>query len=323
MTRILPLLIAWVLTALTATTIPSALQAQPTAGAAAPQPLLTALPTADQIRMLLESSDARDQTWGAWWVTQTRARNMDTLLEANLKAHLNGPGILDDALVDATLDALIQVGGNAPPLALLQSVYAARPAQGLILLSRVFPRPPVDAFLLTVLDEEAGKGRGLEWFAAANMLIRDRAPGLAASLLKDLQIQAVVVVCDRGSTPCSRTNLGHRSVGDGGGPRLSGLPPWPLYNLVSQNSALDSPGAALLISGPTSIAYRRNILPAGIAPDTANYPRDSETRTPPSPTTAERLLYLEKPNLELIIDDRHTPRGYCRHNDLKASSVMD
>jgi len=93
---------------------------------------------------------------------------MEALLQNNLGAHLGGHDILDDAVIDATLDVMIQSSGSAPPLELLQSTYAVRPAQSLILLSRILPRQAADVFLLTLLNQEAGKGRGLEWFGAAN-----------------------------------------------------------------------------------------------------------------------------------------------------------
>jgi hypothetical protein len=315
--------LASALAALVAAAFPVASWAQPAAGTAVVQPLLTAVPTADQIRMLLESSDTREKTWGAWWVAQTRVRNMDALLQANLRAHLNRQDIVDNALIDATLDAMIQVGGNAPPLELLQSVYSIRPTQGLILLTRVFPRPPANAFLLTLIDTEAGNGRALEWFAAANMLIRDRDPGLAAAILKGLQIQAVVVVCDRGQ-PCTRQDIGSGSIGDGFGLPAPGLPPWPIYSLGTYSPLLTNAGSAILSSGPVSIAYLRNVLQAGTSPG-PGYPRRSETRTPPSPTTAERLTYIAAlaPGLQIPIQDNETRSLVWQDKETVAKDVED
>ncbi len=64
-------------------------------------------------------------------------------------------------VLDATLDAFIQIGSDALPVDLIESVYAMRPDSGFILLAEPSrPESTVDPFLLKLVDDKGGDGRG-------------------------------------------------------------------------------------------------------------------------------------------------------------------
>src|SRR4051812_34440371 len=102
-------------------------------------------PTPEQVRAMLVSSDAKDQAWGAWWTSKSWLDNLEPILQKNLEAHVSGSDWQDAFVVDSTLDAYIQSNSNPPPVELLESVYALRPAPALILFSRIKPTERVDA----------------------------------------------------------------------------------------------------------------------------------------------------------------------------------
>src|SRR6185295_11849814 len=92
---------------------------------------------------------------------------------------------------DTLADALIRLNAK-PPTGTLESLfYGGHPAESLILMSR--RGPETNEVLFGVLDRR----RDLEWAAAANVLMANRAPGFVAALLRQLRLEAALVVCDR------------------------------------------------------------------------------------------------------------------------------
>jgi len=237
-----------------------------------------------QVRTLLESSDIKDQSWGALMAAQSKMRDLEPQIRKNLEAHLQQRAWQEQLVVDTALDAYIQCGIDSLPLDLLQSLYSRSPSQVLILLSRPErPKDPaVDAFMLKVLNQE---GRpGIEWFVAADFLLSHGTPGFLASSLRGLKIRGTVLVCDAGKE-CMR-NHGAGFGGSNPGSSLDpGYPPWPVYTLARR---LDAP---VRIPGrPSSnVGYHRGLEAEGVhwcSPSAMG----ADAFLPP--TDSERLSYV-------------------------------
>jgi len=248
-------------------------------------------PTPDQVRAMLGSSDAKDQAWGAWWTSESRLSNLEPLLQKNLEAHAQGRDQQDLAVVDATLDAYIQSNSNPPPVALLESVYVRRPAQALILMSRINSEL-ADTFLLQLIPTEADRGYAYEWFAAANILLAHRAPGFAAAVLRDLRIKTTVTVCESAS-PCPPGSSG-MVFRDGvfGVGRAPGFPPGVAYSLLFRSSAYAISISTSLLEGPVAVGYRRTVSPGNFTAPISENGRSPGGIDPPRPSTSDRLKYV-------------------------------
>jgi hypothetical protein len=247
-------------------------------------------PNLTQVQLMLQSDAAKDQAWGAWWTSQLRLTSLLPQIEKNLESHLPGRDEGDQAVIDTSLDALIQLQSATVPLDVIESVYRrGRTPQAMILLAQSRPGPPLDEFLLKLMDEEAGQGVGREWYAAADLMLMQKRPGLVASLLRGLHIQAYIVVCDAGK-PCRHQGVGSGGIGDGPGfgGRNSIYPPWPYYSLSTVNAGLMS-RTPVLFQGPVSLTYNRGV--ASTFPSLV-YDRFREQRYPPNPTTMDRLRYI-------------------------------
>jgi len=252
---------------------------------------LESAPNLVQVQSMLQSDVMRDLAWGTWWATQLKVTSALPQIQRNLEAHLKDSEVGDYAVIDTSLDALIQLAGATLSLDIIESVYRrGRTPQALILLARSQPGPQFDKFLLKLLDEEAGNGVALEWYAAADLLLMQKRPGLVASVLKDLRIQSYIVVCDAG-TNCMHLRIGGDSSGDGGPGLGSIYPPWPYYTLSTVNGGLPSnlaPGTPILFQGPVSLTYNRGVA--------STYPaivyRNKQGRYPPNPSTMDRLRYI-------------------------------
>jgi hypothetical protein len=222
-----------------------------------------AVPTGDQVRVMLQSSDARSQAWGAWWTAQAMVRNVEPLLQKNLEAHLQGQTWQDDIVIDATLDALIQGRLNPLPLNVLEAVYDRRRAQALILLSRMPTGSQADAFLFKRLrlDEYTPIFR-TEWIAVANLLLERKASGFVATLLRGMVIDARLVVCDPGALCSTDRNILSGTLHFGDKVSSQGFPPWTGY-FLSPRPESEAVRGTVLASGPTVVTYSRSVAPAG------------------------------------------------------------
>lgn len=245
------------------------------------------MPSLADVRALLRSAIPNDKAWGAWWAANGRLRELEPELRANLEASLAAArtpvfgeeGVWNQMVLDATLDAFIQIGSDALPVDLIESVYAMRPDSGFILLAEPSrPESTVDPFLLKLVDDKGGDRTGMTWLAAADVLLTRHAPGLVAAVLWNLTFTAQVLVCDRPSpagVPTGPVPLPFVSHSDGNacvargtgyagswstGGSAAGFPPWELYRLASPgpaNSVLFVRGA----TAATSMAYRRYVGP--------------------------------------------------------------
>jgi hypothetical protein len=123
--------------------------------------------------------------------------------------------------------------------------------------------------------------RGLSWFAAANLLLMQRPPGLARLLLEGVEIDATIDVSENGSIGGAGGISG--GVACGASFLASGLPPWPSYTLIPHAES----GAVVLAQGPTPVYYRRVVSPAGVGP------RVSEL-TVAGPNARDRITYVAR-----------------------------
>jgi len=224
------------------------------------------------IDAMLRSSDPVQQAWGAWWSAHYVLPEMSELLQQIVSKRIVSVSADDAAAADLALDALIQLNAVvAPELAML--VYDRRPTQALVLLSK--SGNDATPALLGLLQSQ----QGLPWFAAANLTLARRAPGLALTLLDGLEISATLTVSRNGGVSS------HLARGFGarcGGIALAkGLPPWPSYELTE----IATPGVVVLALGPTPIYYRRTVSPAGQTPA-------AHSVTIGEPSAVDRLKYV-------------------------------
>jgi hypothetical protein len=156
--------------------------------------------------------------------------------------------------------------------------------------------PSVDSALLELLLTQEGRGTGVEWYATADLLLAHRARGFAASLLSSIKLTGRIKVCDPGD--CEKGILSALVMGMGGEGMLPpasvpGAPPWPIYTLhrVFSNQGVPSLSSTIVVSGPVTIAYRRQVGRAGFSPSElqSSYGWQAEPRIP---TVADRLKYL-------------------------------
>lgn len=241
---------------------------------ASPPPLTRAPlePGRGDVASLLRSPDARLQAWGAWYAGQGLLVDMVPLVRRVVTANLTPGSERAEIALDIALDALIQLGGTVSSDASL-TLYERRPAQALALLGR--SGPVAEEALMTLVRYETA----LPWFAAANLLLPKRFPGLASAILQDTHIELTVTVSENGDI----------GVGHGGGFGVSHgncpgggfgdeFPPRAHYELTTH----PVPGVVVLTTGPTSVYYRRQMT------------RGRSSSPPPTgggPTTNDRLQY--------------------------------
>jgi len=285
MSRLRPRLLK--LAVIVAIVLPGGLAGAQTAPTPGPQPQ-----PAPDIASLLTSNDARQQAWGAWYVGAGRLRPLAPLLESVIRQRL-GAAFPEVAAADIALDALIQMQLPLPP-DLLDAVYSARPAQALIAAS--FEGQDSDHFLRQILRS----GSGLDWFAAANVLVSRRTRGLAGEFLAPLRLRVKIYLVDEGHM-MGGGDGGGVGMGCGPGGLAPGMPPWPSYTLTS----FADPGVTVLAAGPTSVYYRRQVSSAGESPA-------GSLLVIGGPTGDDRLKYLAT---LAEIDLEHLPlRGHEQHS---------
>jgi len=223
--------------------------------------------------MLLASSDPVDQAWGAWMAGRLVAIDAAPQLERVVREGLNESSQSFPARVTIGLDALIEIGARPDPQ-LLNETSRRWPVQSLLLLSRL--NAEADPVLLGIM---AGS-QGYQWFAAANMLQKRKAPGFAAQLLRGIEFVAEVVVSNEGNIGQGE---GGRSstIGDMAGGAAPGHPPWTVYQFRACNDGR----LGLLASGPTNVCYEKARLAAGMIPALSSHDTGG-------PSADDRLKYF-------------------------------
>ena len=227
---------------------------------------------------LLQSTDPREQAWGAWYTGRDHLPQFTTLLQQVIAQHVLGASLNEIAAVDAALDALIQMKQGLPS-SVLASVSERRPEQALILAGfAARDDRDVDPFLFEMLRTNDY----YRWFAAANLLLERRTYGLANSIIGSLRLSVhVSVTSGDGSSGTGFGSAGGIGIGCGGGGAAPGLPPWADYRL----GTAASPGLVVLSTGPTTVYYQRILAPAGSTPAQSSVQRAG-------PSADERLQYL-------------------------------
>lgn len=258
---------------------------------------------------LLQSTDPREQAWGAWYAGRDYLQQFTPLIQQLIAQHVSGASINEIAAVDVALDALIQMKQGLPS-STLASVSERRPEQALILAGfAARDDREVDPFLFEMLRTNDY----YRWFAAANLLLERRTFGLASAIIGSLRLSVHVSVTsgDRSSGSGFGSAAGS-SIGCGvGGVGAPGLPPWADYRL----GTAASPGLVVLSTGPTTVYYQRIIAPAGSMAAPSSVQRAG-------PSADDRLQYLA--SLAGHVPDSLPVRGTeFREVRLEAGAALD
>jgi len=238
------------------------------------------------VNILLTSSDSKEQAWGAWLAGEGQMSELIPLLQQIVEKRLNGEDWIEDGLpMNAALEALIKLSFHAPA-ELLSTIYPKWPVHTLILMSKwsqFFELAPAEAAFLLDL---AAKEKGYNWFAANNLLLKHRVPGMAVMLLRNLEVNAELFARSEEDLYLYSLYLG----GDAGltifdGVMISeqGYPPLTYYYLTGANS-----GNTLLADGPTSVYYRRNVSGPARQSGTSSHVMSGR------PTNIDIFQYLER-----------------------------
>lgn len=196
-------------------------------------------------RELLASTDPKEQAWGAWMAGRLLMTDVTPQIERVIRAGLASQYLEGWARVSVGLDALIEIGAKPDP-SLLTATRGTAPVQSLILLSRM------DAAAAHVLLAIMADSMGYPWFAAANLLKQRRAAGFAASLLKEVELVAEVVVSLDGKVGIEGGIFG-AVVGDKAGGLAEGYPPLTDYAFRGCSGS----NRAVLADGPTTVCYAK------------------------------------------------------------------
>ncbi len=189
---------------------------------------------------LLASPDPAKQAWGAHLAGNYGQSKFVPDLRRLLAA--THPDVQLQAL-----DALIRLNADVPSGELLL-VWPTHRTPVLILLARVFTEN--QEVLRSMAKEYLGP---MEWVAICNLLVSNKAPGVASDLLSDLKVHITVTIHDAGKSPgygCGGSAAVSMCGGTGNRP---GFP--PLYCYVLADHA--QPGDVVLAPGRHPIYYRR------------------------------------------------------------------
>lgn len=226
---------------------------------------------AAQVTRDLASTDPRTAAWGAYAAGAYHVISATVPLQRLLESPPALEGRERRAFLDVVLDALIQL--NARPQAALLAAHAqSHPTHTLVLLANATERQPV-------LLERLPKSAGLSWYAVANMLLQDRAPGFAAHLLDPLRLQLTVSVSESGQVAGIEGTVS-AGVGDGFDESPRGFPPHAEYRLESAAR----PGFVVLVDGPRPVYYSRTVE--------ASFQYSTSQLLEAGPTDADRVSYL-------------------------------
>jgi hypothetical protein len=221
--------------------------------------------TPEQVRILLQSSDTREQIWGAALAMRKKMTDANPLVEKLVSQNLTGPSSSNRTL-DTALDALISNDARLAP-DLLESIYAKRPGAALALLAKI--GPAADPVLLKIVGNSPPATASSDWgawCAAANLLTQHHALGFLPKLFSLLTTDGFLVP---GSVQVQRSNSFGFFFADGASliPNTTDLPPWPGYAVLADPSN----GFA----GPVAVGIFRQNTSATALGKRVNYP-DSE-----------------------------------------------
>ena len=229
-------------------------------------------PSPDAIAKQLNAADSRTIAWGAY---NAAAYNRVEAIP-RLQQILESPPLIDAlekrAFMDVVMDSLIQLNAKVPARLLVPYV-GERPIHTSILLSRATDR---EAVLLELLARLSGN----RWFAAANVLLEDRSPGLAEHLVRNLKLQLIIHVADSENVAFGVSGGMSVGIGCGIGQDPPGYPPHAEYTLGRSPQA----GSIVLAAGPQPVYYSRTVASSfqyGVSEATITGPDDED-----------RIIYL-------------------------------
>jgi hypothetical protein len=228
----------------------------------------------ESVAALMQSTDPRDQAWGAWYAGREVMPQLVPLLERVAGEHVGGGSQAAEAALDAAVDALIQLRAKVPEQ-LIRAIHERREAAALVLASQNVGA--VTPFLLDVVTS----GSAEQWFAAANLLLPSRPQGFAALLARSLTVQVQITISEDGNTGSGSGSAGGVAIGCGGSGLAPGLPPWAIYQLTG----FAHPGVVVLATGPKPVYYRRSVSSAGSTPS-------ASSSTEGGPSSELRLRYV-------------------------------
>jgi len=227
---------------------------------------------AAEITRDLGSADIRTVAWAAY---DAGRYHLTDAAPSLVRLLAPAPAPLDRerwALVDVVLDALIQLDARVPAAEIVKFAEP-RPVQTLVLLTAATGREGV-------LVDQLAMTKGYRWYAAANILLRDKSPGLARHLFGTVRLDLTIVVSEREPGAGALGDSSSVGVGDGIGVNPKDFPPHAQYRF--EGAAWS--GFVVLAAGPHPIYYSRTVS------TTLQYP----TSFPEigGPTDDDRLDYL-------------------------------
>jgi TonB family protein len=207
------------------------------------------------VNRLLQSTDAKDVAWGAFFASQHRVVSAIPLLTDDLRRGF-GPGSNEQRATElAILDALVELDAHLQADALGASL-ARWPIPTLILLNNA--SGDRDALLLERLSVTGG----FEWKGIANLLLKSTPPGFAVRLLENLRLTLELHVTDDPTRGIGSGLGGGVESGPNYALGVPGFPPLAHYSFVPAQ-----PGATIFSTGPDTVYYSRAVRnPATIPP---------------------------------------------------------
>ncbi len=205
---------------------------------------------ASQVRALLNSDRLADKAWGAYYARQLNDPDLREPLIAALRQAQPYRGSQwfseKSMVVAALLDALIGIGGDVPPDAILPFDTPELRDAVLVLLSR---QPETETALLTMRNAPLNH---FDWLAVNNLLFTMRSKPFFIQLLKETEITHTFIVRDGPLLIPGEGWAGDVGIGAEPNPP-AGFPPVGFY------TALERPAeqGGVLADGPVTIWYAR------------------------------------------------------------------
>ena len=242
-------------------------------GKPSPDTSSTATPRSGDPRVLvpqlLGSNTPRDRAWGAVLAGQNHLKEFVPELLGELDQHIQDMGFEEQLVSSCALDSLIQLDAAIPP-DMLQPIFDLHHRAAAIILASNSVQG-LEPNLLKLMDENLSDA---EWLAIGNTLSEAKAPGFAASLLREIKIEVSVFVTDDPSAGYGiGGDFGSGSSNCGGGIRMpDGFPPVAYYWLTTSPQHK----SVALGPGPHPVYYGRGVIPdnGGYAAGSGSSSRD-------------------------------------------------
>jgi hypothetical protein len=206
---------------------------------------------------LLESQANRERAWGAYLAGRNGLDGLEPALVQTLADPALADGPEEKIVRQAALDALIRLGAKVPS----ETLRALPPAfsDEVVILLAGAPADNQAALLELFASMVGDNGPATHWLAAGNLLAETKAHGFAALLLRDLKVEADIVVLDWEGDYGFGSNKGG-GCGCGFFHKLpEGFPPVSYYVLTTEAER----DAVVIAPGKHPVFYRRSASPYG------------------------------------------------------------